>query len=43
MLFRSVEGRALVDASKGDKRVMMDEVGAKIAQLLPTEYRGAYS
>ena len=29
--------------SGGDRRVMMDTVGAAIAELLPAEYRGAYA
>jgi len=42
-LGRPIEARALHDAAKGDRRVMMDVVGTKIAELLPAEYRGAYS
>jgi 1-acyl-sn-glycerol-3-phosphate acyltransferase len=38
-----LEARTLHDATGGDRRRMMDVVGAKIAELLPVEYRGAYS
>jgi len=38
-----LEARALHEDANGDRRVMMDVVGAKIAELLPAEYRGAYS
>jgi len=38
-----IEGRELHDIAKGDRRLMMDAVGSKIAALLPPEYRGAYS
>lgn len=38
-----VEARALHDEAHGDRRLMMDAVGQKIAELLPCEYRGAYS
>jgi 1-acyl-sn-glycerol-3-phosphate acyltransferase len=38
-----IEARELHDGAKGDRRLMMDAVGAKIAQLLPPEYRGTYS
>ena len=39
----AIEARELHDRAKGGRRLMMDEVGAKIAELLPAEYRGAYS
>jgi 1-acyl-sn-glycerol-3-phosphate acyltransferase len=32
----------LRERARGDRQRMMDEVGAAIAKLLPTEYRGAY-
>jgi 1-acyl-sn-glycerol-3-phosphate acyltransferase len=38
-----VEARALHDDASGDRRLMMDAVGQRIAELLPREYRGAYS
>jgi 1-acyl-sn-glycerol-3-phosphate acyltransferase len=38
-----VEARELHEQAKGDRRLMMDAVGSKIAALLPPEYRGAYS
>jgi len=38
-----IEARALHDDAGGDRRRMMDIVGAKIAELLPADYRGAYS
>jgi hypothetical protein len=38
-----IEARALHDDANGDRRLMMDVVGTKIAELLPAEYRGAYS
>ena len=38
-----IEARELHELAKGDRRAMMDAVGAKIASLLPAEYRGAYS
>jgi 1-acyl-sn-glycerol-3-phosphate acyltransferase len=38
-----IEGRELHEASDGDRRLMMDAVGAKIAALLPPDYRGTYS
>jgi 1-acyl-sn-glycerol-3-phosphate acyltransferase len=38
-----IEARALHDDAGGDRRRMMDVVGAKIAELLPADYRGAYS
>ena len=38
-----IEARELHDGSKGDRRLMMDAVGAKIAELLPPDYRGTYS
>ena len=40
---RPIEARALHDDANGDRRQMMDVVGTKIAELLPTEYRGTYS
>ena len=40
---RPIEARALHDDANGDRRMMMDVVGTKIAELLPAEYRGAYS
>lgn len=39
----AIEARALHDAAGGDRRRMMDVVGAKIAELLPDDYRGTYS
>ena len=38
-----IDARALHDETRGDRRRMMDVVGAKIAELLPADYRGAYS
>jgi 1-acyl-sn-glycerol-3-phosphate acyltransferase len=38
-----IEARELHELAKGDRRLMMDAVGGKIAALLPAEYRGAYS
>ena len=38
-----VEARELHARAKGDRRLMMDAVGGRIAALLPPEYRGAYS
>jgi len=38
-----IEARDLHEQAKGDRRLMMDAVGSKIASLLPPEYRGAYS
>jgi len=38
-----IEARELHEQAKGDRRLMMDAVGVKIAALLPPEYRGAYS
>jgi len=38
-----IEGRDLHERARGDRRLMMDAVGSKIAALLPPEYRGAYS
>jgi len=38
-----IEARALHEQASGDRRLMMDAVGSKIAALLPAEYRGAYS
>jgi len=38
-----IDARALHEDTGGDRRQMMDLVGAKIAELLPSEYRGAYS
>jgi 1-acyl-sn-glycerol-3-phosphate acyltransferase len=38
-----IEARELHERAKGDRRLMMDAVGSKIAELLPAEYRGAYS
>jgi 1-acyl-sn-glycerol-3-phosphate acyltransferase len=38
-----IEARELHERAKGDRRIMMDAVGSKIAALLPPEYRGAYS
>ena len=40
---QAVEARELHEIAKGDRRAMMDVVGMKIAELLPAEYRGAYS
>ncbi len=40
---RPLEARALHDEAGGDRRRMMDVVGARIAALLPQEYRGAYA
>lgn len=37
-----IEARELHEQANGDRRVMMDAVGLKIAELLPEEYRGAY-
>lgn len=38
-----IDARALHDETGGDRRRMMDVVGVKIAELLPADYRGAYS
>jgi 1-acyl-sn-glycerol-3-phosphate acyltransferase len=38
-----IEARELHQQANGDRRLMMDAVGEKIAALLPVEYRGAYS
>jgi 1-acyl-sn-glycerol-3-phosphate acyltransferase len=38
-----IDARALHDETRGDRRRMMDVVGGKIAELLPVDYRGAYS
>src|SRR4051812_26572777 len=38
-----IEARELHEQAKGDRRLMMDAVGEKIAALLPVEYRGEYS
>jgi 1-acyl-sn-glycerol-3-phosphate acyltransferase len=38
-----IDARELHERAKGDRRLMMDAVGVRIAELLPTEYRGAYS
>ena len=38
-----MDASALLEQANGDRRVMMDSVGAKIAALLPPEYRGEYS
>ena len=38
-----IEARELHQGSDGDRRLMMDAVGAKIAELLPPDYRGTYS
>jgi 1-acyl-sn-glycerol-3-phosphate acyltransferase len=38
-----IEARELHDRARGDRRLMMDDIGARIAELLPAEYRGAYS
>ena len=38
-----LEARTLHDGANGDRRLMMDVIGTKIAELLPAEYRGAYS
>ena len=38
-----IDARALHEETGGDRRRMMDVVGSKIAELLPVEYRGAYS
>jgi len=38
-----IDARALHDKTGGDRRQMMDVVGLRIAELLPADYRGAYS
>jgi 1-acyl-sn-glycerol-3-phosphate acyltransferase len=38
-----LDARALHDEARGDRRIMMDVVGAKIAELLPPDYRGVYA
>ena len=38
-----IEARELHERANGDRRAMMDAVGMKIAELLPADYRGAYS
>jgi 1-acyl-sn-glycerol-3-phosphate acyltransferase len=38
-----ISATELDERSGGDRRVMMDTVGAAIAALLPAEYRGAYA
>ena len=40
---QAIEARELHALAKGDRRAMMDVIGGKIAELLPAEYRGAYS
>ena len=42
-LGRPIEARTLHEGANGDRRLMMDVIGTKIAELLPAEYRGAYS
>jgi 1-acyl-sn-glycerol-3-phosphate acyltransferase len=42
-LGRPVDAQELRERSKDDGRVMMDAVGLAIADLLPSEYRGAYA
>jgi 1-acyl-sn-glycerol-3-phosphate acyltransferase len=37
-----VRSRTLRERTRGDRRAMMDAVGAQIAALLPAEYQGAY-
>ncbi len=38
-----IEGRGLHETNSGDRRLIMDAVGSKIAELLPPDYRGTYS
>jgi 1-acyl-sn-glycerol-3-phosphate acyltransferase len=38
-----IEARALTERAGGDRRAIIDAIGAAIARLLPTEYRGAYA
>jgi 1-acyl-sn-glycerol-3-phosphate acyltransferase len=40
---RPIPATVLRDRADGNRRLMMDGVGLAIAQLLPAEYRGAYS
>lgn len=39
---QSILVRDLEERARGDRRVMMDELGYAIADLLPPQYRGAY-
>jgi 1-acyl-sn-glycerol-3-phosphate acyltransferase len=38
-----IEARELTERAGGDRRVIIDAIGAAIAQLLPPEYRGVYA
>jgi 1-acyl-sn-glycerol-3-phosphate acyltransferase len=40
---RPIPASVLRERAEGDRRLMMDGVGLAIAELLPPEYRGAYS
>jgi 1-acyl-sn-glycerol-3-phosphate acyltransferase len=40
---RPVSGEALLAAAHGDRRVVMDAIGLRIAGLLPQQYRGVYA
>lgn len=37
-----ISARALSDATRGERRLLMDAVGVAIAELLPESYRGVY-
>jgi hypothetical protein len=37
-----IEAGALRERSHGNRRVIMDSIGAAIAAVLPPKYRGAY-
>ena len=39
---RPLPARLLVERSRGDRQLVMDEIGRAIAALLPPEYRGTY-
>ena len=39
---RPIPASVLRERTNGDRRLMMDSVGLAIAELLPSEYRGAY-
>jgi hypothetical protein len=39
---RPLPARLLDERAKGDRQLVMDEIGWAIAALLPPEYRGAY-
>ena len=39
---RPLPARLLDERAKGDRQLVMDDIGRAIAALLPPEYRGAY-